>query len=312
MPIQWSDTFESRTFETDGAHIQARVSKRVPGQPSLPALLLVHGFPQSHIMWHAVAHCLAKDYFLVIPDLRGYGDSSKDAGLPDHSNYSKRALASDLVTVMETLGQDTFFLSGHDRGGRVVHRLAVDHPLRVKKLCVVDIVPTLDLFEGNGLLRPYMDLARDYYHWFHMQQPSPVAETMMGALDRDTARSYLLTRLDGGPHVGLSHLAAEAIAEYERCFCTPAGIHAACEDYRAAATIDLEHDRHSRAHGQKIACDTLVLWGARGLVPRYFEPIAPWIAQCSAQVTGFAMDSGHFIPEERPEALAEAYKEFFQ
>lgn len=312
MSIEWSDAFESRTFETAGARIHARVSKNVPGQSSLPTLLLLHGFPQSHIMWHTVAHHLAKYYFLVIPDLRGYGDSSKEPGRPDHSNYSKRTLAADLVTVMDALGRDTFYLSGHDRGGRVAHRLAVDHPKRVTKLCVVDIVPTLDLFEGNGLLRPYMDLARDYYHWFHMQQPVPVAETMMGSLDPATARSYLLTRLDGGPHVGLNYLTPEAIAEYERCFCTPAGIHAACEDYRAAATIDLEHDRHSRTNGQKIECDTLVLWGARGLVPRYFDPIAPWIAQCSAQVTGLSMDSGHFIPEESPEALAEAYKAFFK
>jgi haloacetate dehalogenase len=311
VPLSWPDTFETRVFATGGAHIHARFSKGLDQQPrALPALLLLHGFPQSHSMWHAVAQHLAAHFLLVVPDLRGYGDSSKAAGLPDHSNYSKRAMAADMVALMDALGVDRFHLCGHDRGARVAHRLALDHPQRVGKLCLVDIVPTLDVFEGNGLRVSYMDLARDFYHWFHMQQPSPIAETMMGALDADTARAYLHVRLNGGAHVGLAHLTPQVIAEYERCFCTAEGIHAACEDYRAAATIDLEHDRHSRATGQKLACDTLVLWGARGLVPRLFDPLSLWVAQCSGRVEGHAIDAGHFIPEERPETLAAALQTF--
>ena len=313
MPLSWPDTFETRVFSTGGARIHARYSQRLSGQPQeLPALLLLHGFPESHLMWRDVAQRLAANFFLVIPDPRGYGDSSKEAGLPDHSNYSKRSLAEDMTALMDALGVGNFYLCGHDRGARVAHRLALDHAQRVTKLCVLDIVPTLDVFEGNWLRVPYMDLARDFCHWFHMQQPSPIAENMMGALDPDTAGAYLRARLNGGAHVGLDYLAPQVIAEYERCFCNADGIHAACEDYRAAATIDLEHDRHSRATGQKIACDTLVLWGARGLVPRLFDPLAPWVAQCGARVEGHSIDAGHFIPEERPKTLAAALKTFFR
>jgi haloacetate dehalogenase len=252
-------------------------------------------------MWHRVAQRLKHDFFLVLPDLRGYGDSSHVPGLPDHSNYSKRALAQDLVEVMDALGIADFSLCGHDRGGRVAHRLALDHPARVRKLCVIDIAPTLDMYA-----RTDFDFARAYYHWFHLIQNAPLPELMIGG----NAVAYLHAKLGGWGSGGLSHIEPEALADYERCFCRAESIHTACEDYRASAGIDLEHDRDSRARGEKIACDMLVLWGAHGVVQRLFEPLALWQAQCSGAVTGWAMPAGHFIPEQLPEETAAALRAY--
>ena len=293
----WFEGFESRRITTAGAEIFLRTG----GDPAAPALLLLHGFPQTHAMWQRVAQQLRRDFFLVLPDLRGYGDSSHAPGLPDHSNYSKRAVAQDLVNVMDTLGASTFALCGHDRGGRVAHRLALDHPARVTKLCVIDIAPTLDMYA-----RTDFDFARAYYHWFHLIQPAPLPELMIGG----NPQAYLHAKLGGWGSGGLGHIEPRALAEYERCFCHAEAIHTACEDYRASAGIDLQHDRDSRARGEKIACDTLVLWGAHGVVQRLFEPLALWQAQCAGAVTGWAMPAGHFITEQRPEETAAALKAF--
>ena len=310
--MTWFNNFEQRSFEVNGACINARFSTTAPGDVQKPALLLLHGFPQSHVMWHRVAQQLAQEYFLVMPDLRGYGDSSKTPGMPDHSNYSKRNMAHDMALVMDALGIDTFYLCGHDRGGRVAHRLALDHAVRVKKLCVIDIAPTLDMYEGTTLTAPYMEFARAYYHWFHMLQPAPLPEIMMGANHPETAIAYLHAKLGGWGSTGLGYIEPQALAEYERCFCNAQALHSACEDYRASASIDLLHDRASRENGDKLACDTLVLWGARGVVQRLFDPLALWQAQCSAMVSGQAMAAGHFIPEELPEATATALRGFFK
>lgn len=313
--MSWFDGFELRSFEVNGATIQARVSRTVPGEAPRPALLLLHGFPQSHVMWHRVAQQLADDFFLVMPDLRGYGDSSKSPGLPDHSNYSKRNMAHDMVAVMDALGAPCagrFYLCGHDRGGRVAHRLALDHPARVDKLCVIDIAPTLDMFEGRSLTGSYMEFAHAYYHWFHMLQPSPLPEIMMGANHPETALAYLHAKLGGWGSAGLGYIEPQALAEYERCFCNPQALHAACEDYRAAAGIDLQHDRESRDKGSAMICDTLVLWGERGVVQRLFDPLALWQAQCGAKVEGMALPAGHFIPEEQPTLVAGALRRFFK
>ena len=312
--MPWFSDFELRSFEVNGASINARVSKVVLGEPNKPALLLLHGFPQSHVMWHRVAQRLANDYFLVMPDLRGYGDSSKTPGLPDHSNYSKRNMAHDMAGVMDVLALQTFYLCGHDRGGRVAHRLALDHPARVKKICVIDIAPTLDMYEGRSMTAPYMEFARAYYHWFHMLQPAPLPEIMMGANDPETARAYLHAKLGGWGSSGLGYIEQQALLEYERAFCNAEALHAACEDYRASAGIDLEHDRESREkgpHGQKVLCDMLVLWAERGVVQRLFDPLALWRAQCSGEVVGHPMPAGHFIAEEQPEATAHELKNFF-
>lgn len=295
----WFDGFTAQRIATSGADIFVRTG----GNASAPPLLLLHGFPQTHAMWHRVAQQLERDFFLVMPDLRGYGDSSHAPGLPDHSNYSKRATAQDMAEVMTTLGHDTFYLCGHDRGGRVAHRLALDHARRVRKLCVIDIAPTLDMYA-----RTDMAFAQAYYHWFHLIQPAPLPETMIGG----NARAYLHAKLGGWGSAGLGHIEPQALAEYERCFCTPEAIHTACEDYRASAGIDLEHDRASRAQGDKIACDTLVLWGAQGVVQRLFDPLALWQAQCSGTVSGQAVPAGHFIPEQLPDATAQALRAFMR
>jgi haloacetate dehalogenase len=298
--MHWFDAFETRHFEVNGASIFARVS---PGLAAdRPVLLLLHGFPQTHVMWHRVAQQLHKDFYLVMPDLRGYGDSSKAPGLPDHSSYSKRTMAQDMVDVMDVLGVKTFGVCGHDRGGRVAHRMAVDHPTRVSALCVIDIAPTLDMYAATNF-----EFAQAYYHWFHLTQPEPLPETMIAG----NAIAYLHYKLGGWGSGGSGHVEPAALAEYERCFLKPGTIHAVCEDYRASASIDLEHDRDSRAQGKRIACGTLVLWGSKGVVNRLFKPLDLWQAQCSAKVTGETMPAGHFIPEEVPAETAAALKDFF-
>lgn len=309
--MRWFEGFEERDFDVNGALIHARFSHRAIGAPHKPALLLLHGFPQSHVMWHRVAQRLAPHFFVVMPDLRGYGDSSKTPGLPDHSNYSKRNLAHDMTAVMDALGVSVFGVCGHDRGGRVAHRLALDHPARVQKLCVIDIAPTLDMYEGRNMSEPYMEFARAYYHWFHLIQPAPLPEIMLGANHPETAKAYLHAKLGGWGSQGLGYIEAAALADYERCFCTPEAIHTACEDYRASAGIDLTHDRESRERHDRILCDLLVLWGERGVVHRLFDPLALWRAQCSGSVSGQAMAAGHFIPEEQPQATATALLNFF-
>ena len=298
--MHWFEDFETRHFDINGARIFARVSRGAQGPR--PALLLLHGFPQSHVMWHRVATRLQQDFYLVLPDLPGYGDSSKAPGLPDHSNYSKRTMARDMVAVMDALGVDRFYLCGHDRGGRVAHRLALDHPARVQKLCVLDIAPTLDMYAATDF-----EFAKAYYHWFHLIQPAPLPETMIGG----KPLAYLHAKLGGWGSTSMDYIEPAALAEYERCFVQTETIHAMCEDYRASAGIDLDHDRASREQGQKIACDTLVLWGARGVVQRLFKPLALWQAQCAGQVTGQALEAGHFIPEELPIETAAQLRQFF-
>ena len=296
--MSWFEGFEARRYRLRDTEIFARCGGRAGGPP----LLLLHGFPQTHVMWHRVAQRLADHFFLVLPDLPCYGDSALPPGAPDHANYSKRAVAGELATLMAHLDERPYFVCGHDRGARVAHRLALDHPSRVRRLCLLDIAPTLDMYNATD-----MAFARAYYHWFHLIQPAPLPETMIAA----DARGYLHVKLGGWGSGGLAHVEPAALAEYERCFCRPAAIHAACEDYRASAGIDLEHDRASRAAGERIACDLLVLWGERGVVQRLFDPLTLWRAQCSAQVSGEALPCGHFIPEELPQKTAAALRAFF-
>jgi len=259
-----------------------------------PPLLLLHGYPQTHAIWHKVAPRLAEEFTVVCPDLRGYGDSSKPPGTPDHANYSKRAMALDQVQLMQKLGFAQFAVVGHDRGGRVAHRMARDHRNAVSRLAVLDISPTLAMFEQTD-----MEFARAYYHWFFLTQPAPSPEHMIG-LD---PKYYLRWKTGGWGSGGHSHFDPRAYAEYERCYCTPEAIHASCEDYRAAAEIDLVHDRADLA--AKIDCPVLALWGARGVVHRLFRPIDDWSA-VATDVRGKALPSGHYIPEEVPaELLAE-------
>ncbi len=266
-----------------------------------PPLLLLHGFPQTHVMWHRVAPVLARDFALVLPDLRGYGDSDKPASDATHAAYSKRTTAADIVALMRVLGFERFAVCGHDRGGRVAHRMALDHPRSVERLMLLDISPTLTMYE-----RTDMEFARAYYHWFFLIQPEPLPERLIGA----DPVFYLRKKLGGWGSHGLEVFDPRALAEYERCISDPAAIHAMCEDYRAAASIDLGHDR-ADADVARISCPLRVLWGERGVVNRLFAPIADWQARASGLVGGRSTPGGHYIAEETPELLATEMLSFF-
>ncbi len=264
-----------------------------------PPLLLLHGYPQTHVMWHVVAPQLARDFSVVVPDLRGYGDSSRPPDGEGHYGYSKRAMAQDQVEVMTALGYSRFMLAGHDRGARVAHRMALDHAGRVAKVAVLDIVPTLKVFESVNQL-----VATAYFHWFFMIQPFDFPERMIGR-DPDDYLTTLLGRW-GGDRGAFD---PAAVQEYLRCFRDPACVHATCEDYRAGASIDLEHDRADLQH-KKVACPLLALWGGRGLVARAYDVLACWRERAS-DVRGGPLDCGHFLPEEKPQETYAALREFF-
>ncbi len=271
------------------------------GQSGRQPLLLLHGFPQTHVMWHKVAPKLAQHFTLVIPDLRGYGDSDKPGGPPDHSAYSKRAMALDVIELMRGLGFESFFVCGHDRGARVAHRLALDHPRAVRRLMLLDISPTLTMYE-----RTTMEFARLYYHWFFLIQPEPLPEKLIGA----DPIFYLRRKIGAWGSGATDFFDPRALAEYERCFNDPAAIHAMCEDYRAAATIDLEHDRADA--DRRIECPLRVLWGEYGVVHKLFTPLADWQAKARGTVNGRTTPSGHYIAEQVPDLLRDDMLEFFR
>jgi haloacetate dehalogenase len=262
-----------------------------------PPLLLLHGYPETHAMWHKLAPRLASEYSVVCPDLRGYGDSSKPKGLPDHSNYSKRAMAGDMVEAMEKLGFARFHVVGHDRGARVAHRLARDHGKRVVTLTLLDISPTLKMYESTD-----MAFARAYYHWFFLIQKPPLPERLLAG----QVPAYILGRIGRGTG-GLRHFDRRAIAEYVRAFQDPRTIHATCEDYRASAGIDLEHDRRDR--NRKLKMPLLVLWGKQGVIQAMFDPLNDW-REVASNVSGKALDCGHFLPEEAPDAVLRELRRF--
>jgi haloacetate dehalogenase len=262
-----------------------------------PPVLLLHGYPQTHAMWHKVAPQLAREYTVVCADLRGYGDSSKPKGVPGHANYSKRAMALDMAEVMETLGFPKFHLVGHDRGARVAHRLARDHGRRVQTLTVLDISPTLKMYQSTN-----MQFAKAYYHWFFLIQKAPLPERMLAG----QVPWYILRRLGRGPS-GVKNFDKRAIAEYVRVFKDPRTIHATCEDYRAAATIDLVHDRKDLR--KKLQMPVLALWGKHGVVEALFNCLSDW-REVATNVRGRALACGHFIPEEKPRELLVELRRF--
>jgi len=265
-----------------------------------PPVLLLHGFPQTKAIWHQVAPALAQDYTVITADLRGYGQSSKPHGKHDHSTYSKRSMATDQHALMKSLGFDQFFLLGHDRGGRVSHRLASDFPESVLRLMVLDISPTLTMYENTT-----MEFARGYWHWFFLIQPEPVPETMIGADPEFWLKNHM------GRHAGTGIFSADRWAEYLAGASNPESMHAMCEDYRAAATIDLEHDRADRQLEKKLEMPLRVLWGEHGLVNKCFDPNEDW-KWVANQVSGKAVPCGHYIPEELPDALFEEARAFFK
>jgi len=281
--------FEQMTIKTTNATISL-----VRGGRGAPVLLL-HGYPQTHVMWHKIAPRLAENFSLVIPDLRGYGDSSKPPDGEKHFGYSKRATAQDQVEVMTQLGFKQFAVVGHDRGGRVAHRLTLDHSERVTKLAVLDIAPTYTLYHNVN-----KEFATAYYHWFFLLQAAPFPETLIGN-DPEFYLNSLLGRLK--PQA----ITPDAFAEYLRCFRDPATVHATCEDYRAAASIDLEHDEADM--DRKIACPVLALWAEKGVMHRMYDVIATW-RERAVNVSGKPLPSGHFLPEEAPEETFAALKAF--
>jgi haloacetate dehalogenase len=287
------EEFERRRITAAGCEISLAIGG------SGPPLLLLHGFPQSHVCWHRVAPLLAPHFTIVAPDLRGYGDSAKPASDREHLAYSKRVMAQDQVAAMAALGFERFGVAGHDRGGRVAHRMALDHPERVRKIAVLDIVPTRTIYRATN-----QGIATDYYHWFFLIQPFDLPERLIG-----TDPDYYFTRTLQGWGSRRDVYAPEALAGYLRCFRDPATIHAACEDYRAAASIDLAHDEADLDSRNTVPL--LALWGKRGIMEKYFDVLATW-RERAADVRGHALDCGHFLPEEAPAETAAALREFFE
>ena len=283
--------FDSRRVETGECEIACFVGGAGP-----PALLL-HGYPQTRFMWHKVAPKLAERFTVVASDLRGYGDSGRVADGENHSGYCKRAAARDQVAVMESLGFSRFALVGHDRGGRVAHRLALDHPQAVERLSVLDIAPTRTVFANADKA-----LATAYYHWFFLIQPEPLPERLIGA-----DPEFFLRSMIGKWGDRADAFTEEAMAEYIRCFSRPETIHATAEDYRAGATIDLEHDEADI--DRRLQCPVQALWGAEGVMERLFDVLACW-RERAVDVRGRALPCGHFLPEEAPEETAAALLEF--
>lgn len=263
-----------------------------------PPLLLLHGYPQTGYMWHKIAPRLAEDFTVVVADLRGYGDSDKPTSSEDHAVYSKRAMAADMMTVMTALGHSQFFIAGHDRGGRVAHRLARDYPQAVTKLAVLDIAPTAMMYDTTD-----MHFATSYYHWFFLIQPAPFPETLIGS----DPKFFLESKMQ---HWGKdrSAITNDAFDEYLRCFSNPDTIHASCEDYRASASIDLEHD--AADVGLKLDIPLLVLWGATAMVGNKYDMLCAW-QEVATDVTGFAVPGGHYLPEESPDETYQALLDFF-
>jgi len=284
--------FDARRIRTSGAEIHCVVGG------SGPPLLLLHGYPQTRAIWHKIAPALAERFTVVCSDLRGYGDSSKPDGGANHAGYSKRAMAADQVELMRALGFARFRLVGHDRGGRVAHRLCLDHAQAVERVAVLDISPTAIMYA-----RTDKAFATAYYHWFFLIQPFDLPERLIGA----DPVFYLRWKI-GGWGTGLEHFDPRALAEYERCFSDPATIHATCEDYRAAASIDLEHDAADA--NARIECPLLALWGAKGIVGRLFDPLEDW-KRAARDVRGRALACGHYLAEEVPEETLAELRAFF-
>lgn len=267
-----------------------------------PALLLLHGYPQTHVIWHRIASRLAEHFSVVLTDLRGYGDSSKPEGGGRHANYSFRAMAQDQLEVMRSFGYSRFAVGAHDRGARTAHRLCLDHPEAVRKVCFMDIVPTLRMYRDTS-----QEFATRYMWWFFLIQKAPLPEHMIGS---DPV--FFLDQHFAVQNATPGALTADAVSEYRRCFCTAEAIHASCEDYRAAAGIDLELDAADEQAGRKIEAPVLALWGAKGALGRLWNVLDVWRQHANAPVEGRALESGHYLAEEQPEEVLREYLRFFR
>ncbi|MEJ6402973.1 alpha/beta fold hydrolase [Yoonia sp. 2307UL14-13] len=285
------DGFEERFIDGPAGPIFCRIGG------DGPPLVLLHGYPQTSAMWHAVAADLARDYRVICMDLRGYGRSVKPETIAEHAQMAKRAMAADVIAVIDTLGHDRFLVGAHDRGARVAHRLAADHPDRVRALSVLDIAPTREMYrEGDSAF------AHTYWHWYWLTLPAPFPEKLIGA---DPAY-FWLTKASGWAKRP-SPFVQQALNEYLTCFDDPVLIHCACEDYRAAVNIDIAHDDADRS---KLSMPLLALWGKDGAIERHFDCLALWRERAD-DVTGWALPGGHFLAEECPDLVIAAWREFF-
>ena len=288
--------FSQQKLTVDG---DIEINTLVGGNGKEPVLLL-HGHPETYLMWRFIAPKLAEKYTVVATDLRGYGDSSKPQGLPDHSNYSKRAMANDQVAVMKQLGFSRFHLAGHDRGARVSHRLIQDYPEKVASCTLLDILPTYDMYRDTN-----QEFATKYWHWFFYIQPDGLPEKLLAA-DPDFFIHFNLQRKIGP--AARHRFPEDVLQEYSRCFADPRTIHGISEDYRASATIDMQYDLADR--DKIIQTPLLALWGANGVVGGLWDVLAGW-QERAANVSGFAVPNcGHFVPEEQPEIVLEAMLDF--
>lgn len=290
----FDSSFVAQEIDVNGTRIHVLTAAR----PGRPVLLLLHGYPETHVMWHRVAPLLAADFSLVVPDLRGYGDSARPPSLADASNQSKRVMAQDMAELMTALGHPRFHVAGHDRGARVAHRLCLDHEVRIVSACLMDIAPTLTTFAMTD-----QALATAYFHWFFLIQAAPLPEHMIGADPESWLRGCLSRWSMGNDQA----FAPAVVADYVRCFSDPDAIRASCDDYRAAAGIDLVHDEADA--GRRLGVPLLVLWGARGFVGRTYDVPALW-REKAADVTGVALDCGHFLPEEDAVEVANRLRKF--
>ena len=285
------DGFAQAIFSVNGANINYKLGGKGP------PLLLLHGFPQSHVHWHAVAPLLESDFSLVVPDLRGYGDSTGPGLDPEHLNYSKRTMGNDMVALMDKLGYEHFGVAGHDRGARVAYRLTLDYPQKVIRLASLDTIPTLDTWESMD-----MSVALDAFHWLFLAQPAPVPEKLMGG-DPDFFIEHLLDRWAGSTGA----LNQEAVSIYKEHFRKPSVLQAMAEDYRAGATIDLAHDKQDRESGKRIQCPVFVPYGEKYTGDSLLDTWKLW----ASDISELRIDCGHFIAEEEPTICANALKSFF-
>jgi haloacetate dehalogenase len=285
--------FESRDLATSRGTVHAVVGG------SGPPVLLLHGYPQTHLMWRAVAPLLAARHTVVATDLAGYGASFRPAPTADHAPHGKRALALDQVEAMATLGFEAFAVAGHDRGGRVAYRMALDHPDRVERLAVLDIVPTSEVWR-----RADRRFARGYWHWGFLSQPAPLPEALIGGAPQAYWDEHVRAGMGLGREPGRHP--PDVLDAYRRALDDPAAVEAMCEDYRAGATVDVEHDEADRGAGRRIACPTLVLWGAHGALPAFYPDVLDVWRPWASDLQGAPVDAGHFLAEDRPEDTAAA------
>ncbi len=278
--------YQKQIAEVNGINIHYRIGGNGP------ALLLLHGHPQTHVIWHKMADTLAKHFTVIAADLRGYGDSDKPMESQKNSLYSKRTMAVDNVELMSHLGFDTFSVLAHDRGARVAHRLGVDHPKSIKRMILLDIAPTLAMYSQTNEA-----FAKAYWHWFFLIRPAPLPETLITSDPETYLRSVMGTR-----SAGMQPFTDAAFSEYLRCLRLPGAARGICEDYRASAGIDLEHDKTDIESNNFLSCPTLVLWGKHGAVAQSYKPLLEW-KKIATNVSGQELNSGHYIPEEIPDTL---------